>query len=47
MDRIKYLGQVIDKKGRRPDPAHASTIKDMPAPVNISTLQFLEVSKLL
>ena len=39
MNKIKYLGQIIDKNGRRPDPAQSSTIKDMPAPENISSLQ--------
>lgn len=39
MDKIKYLGQIIDNKGRRPDPARATAIKDMLAPENVSTLQ--------
>ena len=39
MTRIKYLGQVIDEKGRRPDPARSSTIKDLPAPTNLTKLQ--------
>ena len=39
MNKIEYLGQVIDKNGRRPDPACASAIEDIPAPENISSLQ--------
>ena len=27
MKKIKYLGQIIDKDGRRPNPERASTIK--------------------
>ena len=37
MNKIKYLGQIIDKNGRRPDPVRASAIKDMPAPKNVSS----------
>ena len=37
--KIKYLGQVIDKKGRTPDPNQADTIKHMPAPTNVAALQ--------
>ena len=33
------MGQIIDKNGRRPEPAKASAIKDMPAPENVSSLQ--------
>ena len=39
MKKIKYLGQIIDESGRRPDPERASAIKNMPAPKNISELQ--------
>ena len=39
MNKIKYLGHIIDKDGRRPDPERASAIKDMPAPDNVTTLQ--------
>ena len=39
MNKIKYLGQVIDINGRRPDPARASAIQGMPAPENVSSLQ--------
>ena len=39
MEKIKYLGHIIDRDGRRPDPDWATTIKDMPAPNNIATLQ--------
>ena len=39
MFRITYLRQVIDKKGRRPDLAWSSAIKDMPAPTNSTKLQ--------
>ena len=39
MNRIKYFGQEIDKNGKRPDPARASAIKDMPSPENFGSLQ--------
>ena len=39
MNKIKYLGHIIDKDGRRPDPERATAIKDMPAPDNVTTLQ--------
>ena len=39
MNKIKYLGHIIDKDWRRPDPERATAIKDMPAPDNIMTLQ--------
>ena len=40
MNKIKYLGH-IDKDGRRPDPERATTIKDMPAPDNVTLQSFL------
>ena len=39
MNKIKYLGRIIDKDGRRPDPKRATAIKNMPAPDNVTTLQ--------
>ena len=39
MEKIKYLGHIIDKGGRRPDPEQATAIKEMPASENISSLQ--------
>ena len=39
MNKIKYLGHIIDKDGRRPDLERATAIKDMPAPDNVTTLQ--------
>ena len=39
MKKIKYLGHIIDKDGRRPDPERATAIKDMPASDNVTTLQ--------
>ena len=39
MNKIKYLGRIIDKDGRRPDPERATAIKDMPTPDNVTTLQ--------
>ena len=39
MNKIKYLGHIIDKDGRRSDPEKATAIKDMPAPDNVTTLQ--------
>ena len=38
--KMKYLGHIIDRDGRRPDPDRATAIKDMPVPNNIATLQF-------
>lgn len=35
----KYLGQIIDENGRKPDPARASAIKNMPIPKNKISLQ--------
>ena len=34
MEKIKYLGHIIDKNGRRPDQEWATAIKDMSAPEN-------------
>ena len=39
MEKIKYLGHIIDRDGRRSDPDQAMVIKDKPAPNNITTLQ--------
>lgn len=39
MNEIRYLGHVIDKNGRRPDPRRAEAIKNMPAPKNVNELQ--------
>ena len=39
MNKIKYLGHIIDKDGRHPDPERATAIKDIPAPDNVTTLQ--------
>ena len=39
MNKIKYLGHIIDKDRRRSDPERATAIKDMPAPDNVTTLQ--------
>ena len=45
MEKIKYLGHIIDKDGRRPDPERAASIKDMSAPDYIASLQsFLELA---
>ena len=44
-NKIKYLGHIIDKDGRRPDPERATAIKDIPAPDNVTTVQgFLGLS---
>ena len=37
--KIKYLGQVIDRKGRTPDPNRADAIKYMPTLTNVAALQ--------
>lgn len=39
LTKIKYLVQIIDKNGRRPDMLRASAIKNMPPPRNMTTLQ--------
>lgn len=39
LHEIKYLGHIINRHGRKPDPERATAIKDMPAPTNISELQ--------
>ena len=39
LTEIKYLGPIINKDGRRPDPDRATAIKDMPAPDNVQALQ--------
>ena len=39
LTKIKYLGQVIDEKGRKPDPSRATAITNMPPPTSVSTLQ--------
>ena len=36
---IKYLGHIINRDGRRPDPERANAIRDMPAPDNVQALQ--------
>ena len=41
MEKIKYLGHIIDKDGRRPDPERTAAIKDMLAPGNIASFIFL------
>jgi hypothetical protein len=35
---IEYLGFIVDKDGRRPDPQTITVVADMPAPTNITTL---------
>ena len=39
LEEIKYLGHVINKDGKKPDKSRAATIKDMPNPKNVKTLQ--------
>ncbi len=39
MNKIKYLGHIIDKDGRCPDPEKPTAMKDMSAPDNVTTLQ--------
>ena len=39
MEKIKYLGCIIDKDGRRPDTERPPAIKDVLAPNNIAFLQ--------
>ena len=39
LPKIKYLGQVIDKKNRTHDSNRVDTMKYMPAPTNVASLQ--------
>ena len=39
LEKIKYLGHIIDKNGRRPDPERSAAIKNMPEPTNVTSLQ--------
>ena len=39
IEKIKYLGQIIDKDGRRPDTGRASAIKNIPVPENVFSIQ--------
>ena len=48
LEEIKYLGQVINKDGKKPDKIRASAIKDMPNPKKCkNTRKLLRFSKLL
>jgi len=38
-DEVKYLGHVINKNGRQPDPERVSAIKNMPVPSNVKELE--------
>ena len=37
--QIRYLGFIVSKDGRRPDPAKIQAISDMPVPTDVSTLR--------
>ena len=39
LSKIKYLRQIIDAKGRKPDISSSGAIKKMSIPTNLSTLQ--------
>ena len=39
LPEIKYLGHIINRDGRRPDPERANVIRNMPAPDNFQALQ--------
>ena len=39
MNKIEYLGQIIDHEGRRPNPKRMEAIKNMPIPDNVTKLQ--------
>ena len=45
MNKIEYLGQIIDHEGRRPNPKRTEAIKNMPIPDNVTwfskLLQFI------
>src|SRR5699024_8220987 len=39
MKQIKYLGFILDKNGRRPDPMKVKPILTMPEPTDVGTLR--------
>ena len=39
MNKIKYLGQIIEHEGRRPNSKRTEAIKKMPIPDNVTKLQ--------
>ena len=39
LPEIKYLGHIINRDGRRPDPERANAIRNMPASDNVQALQ--------
>ena len=41
LPEIKYLGHIINRDSRRPDPERANVIRNMPAPDNVQALQSL------
>ena len=46
MKKIKYLGHIIEGKGRIPDPARSSAIKEVPVLKKVKILQaFLGLAK--
>lgn len=45
MNKIEYLGQIIDHKGRKPNPNRTEAIRNMPIPNNVTKLQlFLDLA---
>ncbi|CAH8529728.1 unnamed protein product [Dicrocoelium dendriticum] len=39
MESVKFLGFIIDKHGRRPDPANIEAVKQMPPPRDVAELR--------
>ncbi|EGT45549.1 hypothetical protein CAEBREN_25839 [Caenorhabditis brenneri] len=39
MEEIRFLGFIVDKNGRRPDPEKIAAIKDMPAPKDVTQVK--------
>ncbi|CAI2732605.1 unnamed protein product [Schistosoma spindalis] len=39
MERVRYLGFIIDKDGRKPDPENTQALKAMPRPTDVPTLR--------
>ncbi|CAH8585986.1 unnamed protein product [Schistosoma intercalatum] len=39
IQKVRYLGFIIDKDGRRPDPENAQAVKTMPRPTDVPTLR--------
>ena len=41
LPEIKYLGHIINRDGRRPDPERANSIRNIPAPDKVQALHIV------